>query len=254
MTRKLTVAALVLTLAAAAASAMTLDEVVAKNLEARGGKDKILAVQSVLITGKVHMPNGMDAPLVWRWKRPNKLRSEVTLQGMKLVQAFDGKTAWMIMPFAGKTDAEKMPAEQAKRMEEQADFDGPFVNGKDKGYQLELMGKKTIEGTEGYQIKVTNKFGEVTYYDLDAEYFLVFKEEGTRTIRGQKIEFESSVGDYKEVNGLLFPFSVESKVKGSQQGQSVTFDKVKLNVDLDDSQFVMPPPKPIPTASTPAKK
>ncbi|NOZ94709.1 MAG: hypothetical protein GXP47_08230 [Acidobacteria bacterium] len=250
MFRKTVLFALALTMLSGLASAMTLDEIVAKAVEARGGRDALLAVKTVKITGKVHMPNGMEAPLVWEWKRPNKLRSEVTIQGMKLVQAFDGTTAWMIMPFRGNTDPQEMPKEQAQRMEEQADFDGPFLDGATKGYKLELIGKVDEEGTEAYKIKVTNKFGDVTYYYLDTDYFLPFKEEGKRTIRGQEIEFESSIGDYKKVGGLLIPFSTESKAKGSQQGQSVTFDKVVLNVNLDDSLFAKPAPKPTPAPAT----
>ncbi len=254
MFRKIMGTVLVVALSAGLASAMSLEQIIAKNLEARGGKDKILAMTSAVITGKVHMPNGMEAPLMWKWKSPNKLRSEVTIQGMTLVQAYDGKKAWMIAPFTGKTDAEEMPAEQAKRMEEQADFQGPFIDGEAKGYKIELVGKETIEGTEAYKIKVTNKFDEVTYQYLDTEYFLTFKEEGKRTMRGQELEFESSVGDYKEIDGLVFPFSFESKVKGSEQGQSITFDTIKLNVEVDDSEFAMPAPKPKPAEAEPVKK
>ncbi len=250
MFRKTVLFALALTLFSGLTAAMTLDEIVAKAVEARGGRDAMLAVKTVKITGKVHMPNGMEAPLVWEWKRPNKLRSEVTIQGMTLIQAFDGTTAWMIVPFQGKTDPEEMPKEQAQRMEEQADFDGPFLGGAEKGYKLELVGKVDEEGTEAYKIKVTNKFDDTTYYYLDTDYFLVFKEEGKRTIRGQEIEFESSIGDYKKVGDLLIPFSTESRAKGSEQGQSVTFDKVELNVDLDDGLFTMPAPKPTPAPDT----
>jgi len=249
MFRKTVLFALALTMLSGLASAMTLDEIVAKAVEARGGRDAMLAVKTVRITGSVHMPNGMEAPLVWEWKRPDKLRSEVTIQGMKMIQAYDGKTAWMIVPFGGNTDPQPMPKEQAQRMEEQADFDGPFLDGAKKGYKLELVGKVDEEGTEAYKIKITNKFGDVTYYYLDTEYFLPFKTEGAKTVRGQKMEFESSIGDYKKVGDLLIPFSTEFKAKGSEQSQSVTFDKVELNVDLDDGLFTMPAPKPTPPAA-----
>ncbi len=246
MFRKTVLFALALTLLSGLASAMTLDEIVAKAVEARGGREAMLAVTSVKITGTIHMPNGMEAPLVWEWKRPDKLRTEVKIQGMTMVQAFDGKTGWMIVPFGGNTDPQPMPKEQVQRMEEQADFDGPFLDGEKKGYKLELIGKVDEEGTEAYKIKVTDKFGDVSYYYLDAEYFLPFKIEGKRTVRGQEVEFESSVGDYKKVGDLMIPFSTESRAKGSEQGQSVTFDKVELNADLDDGLFAKPAPKPTP--------
>ncbi len=252
MLRKTVLLILSVAALASAVSATTLDDVVAKAIEARGGREAMQAVNTVQITGTVHMPNGMDAPLLWEWKRPDKLRTEVTIQGMKVIQAFDGKTAWMIMPFGGNTDPQEMPKEQAQRVEEQADFDGPFLDGEKKGYKLELMGKVDEEGTEAYKVKVTNKFGDVTYYYLDTEYYLPFKAEGKVTVRGQEVEFESSIGDYKKVGDLLIPFSTEHKAKGAQQGQSVTFDKVDLNVDLDDALFSMPAPAQ-PTESKPAQ-
>lgn len=244
MLRKTILVILALAALTSAVFAATLDDVVAKAIEARGGLEALQAVNTVRITGTVHMPNGMDAPLLWEWKRPNKLRTEVTIQGMKVIQAYDGTTAWMIMPFGGNTDPQEMPKEQAQRVEEQADFDGPFLNSEKKGYKLELMGKVDEEGTEAYKIKVTNKFGDVSYYYLDTEYFLVFKAEGKVTVRGQEMEFESSTGDYKKVGDLLIPFSTEHKAKGAEQGQSITFEKVDLNVDLDDSLFSMPAPAP----------
>ncbi len=107
--RKTAVCALAVTLLAGMGSAMTLEEILAKTVEARGGRDAWKSVKTVRITGTVHMPNGMEAPLVWEWKRPNKLRSEVTIQGMHLVQAFDGTSAWMIVPFGGNPDPQDMP-------------------------------------------------------------------------------------------------------------------------------------------------
>ncbi len=252
MLRKTILVILAVAALSSAVPAATLDDVVAKAIEARGGLEALQAVKSVRITGTVHMPNGMDAPLLWEWKRPNKLRTEVTIQGMKVIQAYDGTTAWMIVPFGGNTDPQEMPKEQAERVEEQADFDGPFLDSEKKGYKLELIGKVDEEGTEAYKVKVTNKFGDEIYYYLDTEYDLVFKQEGKVTVRGQEIEFESSIGDYKKVGDLLIPFSTEQKAKGSEQGQSVTFEKVDLNVDLDDSQFSMPAPAQ-PTEPKPAE-
>ncbi len=240
MTRKLTIVALAMTLLAGAASAMTLDEIIARNLEARGGKDKLAALTSVRITGTVHMANGMEAPLTWTWKRPDKVRSEIVLQGMTMIQAFDGTKGWMVVPFGGNPDPQEMPEDQRKRMEEQADFDGPFIDTEKKGYTLELVGKETVEGTEAWVVRVTDKHGEQSTIYLDAEYFLPFKQVAKRTIRGQEMEISSSIGDYKEVDGLLFPFSTEVTVKGTPHTESVTFEKIELNVPVDDSLFEMP--------------
>jgi hypothetical protein len=144
------------------------------------------------------------------------------------------------MPFQGKKDPEALPADQAKIMDAQADFDGQFVDYKENGNTVELVGKEQVEGTDAYKLKVTNKDGEVRYHFLDAEYFLEIRTEASRTIRGTPMDFESSIGDYKEVGGLMFPHSIESGPKGSPQKQKLTISKVELNPEIDDARFKMP--------------
>ncbi len=225
---------------AGAAPAQSLDEILAKNYQARGGLERITSVSSARITGTMSMGGGMEAPFVWQWKRPNKLRLEFTLQGMTGVQAYDGQTGWMVMPFMGSSDPEKMPEDQLADIREQADFDGDLVNWKEKGHQVELVGKEKVEGTDAYKLKVTKKNGDVSYVFLDAEYFLEIRGEGKRTLRGQEVEYESSVGDYKEVGGLLIPHAMSTKAKGMPGGQTLTFSRVELDVPLEDSLFAMP--------------
>lgn len=227
-------------LCAAAVQAQTLDEVLAKNYEARGGLERLTTVSTARITGSMTMGGGMEAPFVWQWKRPNKLRLEFTVQGMTGVQAYDGQVGWMVMPFLGSSDPEKMPEDQLADIKEQADFEGDLVNWKAKGHQVELVGKQPVEGTDAFKLKVIKNNGAEALVYLDAEYYLEIKGEGKRTLRGQELEFESSVGDYKEVGGLLIPHSMSSKVKGMPGGQTITFTKVELDVPIDDSLFAMP--------------
>lgn len=240
MIRRLALTAAALALFAPLASAHTLDEVLAKHYEAMGGLEKIKAVQSVRMTGKMIMGQGMEAPFVIEKARPNRFRMEFTFQGMNGIQAYDGKGGWMVMPFSGKKDPEAMPAEASKEMEEQADFDGPLVDWKAKGHTVELVGKEDVEGTSTHKVKATLKNGNVITYYIDAETFLVLKEESKRTVRGTAVEGESSVGDYKQVEGLTMPFAMEMGAKGSQQKQKLVTEKVEINPKFEDARFVMP--------------
>jgi outer membrane lipoprotein-sorting protein len=239
-------------LAAPAARAQTVDEIIEKNLQARGGKDKIMAVKTARATGHMTLGQGMDAPFVITWKKPAMVRMEFTVQGMTGVQAYDGTSGWSLMPFMGKPEAEKMSEEDTSHIKEQADWEGPLVDWKAKGHQVELVGKETVEGTEVYKLKVTRKNGEVTYEMLDAGAYLEIKEEGKRNIRGQEMEFETTLGDYKDVSGLMLAHSLESKAKGMPQSQQLTFDKFEINIDVPDDHFRMPAPKPA-AAPEPAK-
>ena len=221
----------------------TVDEIIAKNLAARGGKDQILAKKSVRMTGKM-AGGGQEFPFTLQWKRPNRIRLEFTFQGMTGVQAYDGTTGWMVMPFMGKKDPEQMSADDLKQVEDQADFDGELVDYQQKGHQIELVGKEAVEGTEAYKLKVTKKNGDVSYLYLDTESNLEFKREGKTKIRGQEVEFETAIGDYKEVAGVLLPHSIENKPKGAPHGQTLTIDKVEMDVDIPDTAFAMPEVKP----------
>ncbi len=222
------------------ASAQTVDEIVAKNIEARGGMQKLKAAKSVRSTGKMTLGQGMEAPLVLERKRPNSLRMEITLQGMTGIQAYDGATGWMLMPFGGKKDPEPMGEDDLKVTAEQADFDGPLVDYKTKGNKVELVGKEQVEGSDAYKLKVTLKNGEVYHYYLDADSFLDIKVESKRTIRGTERESESLIGDYKEVNGMMIAHSVESGAKGSPNKQKLTLEKIEINPTIDDARFKMP--------------
>src|SRR5215218_1568088 len=201
-------------LTSAAAWSQTADEIIDKHLQAIGGKDKLKAVQSERITGKMVMGQGMEAPFTMELSRPNKMRMEFTVQGMTGVQAFDGKTAWAVMPFMGKTDPEAMPAEETKKMEEQADIDGMLLDYKEHGRTVEYAGKEDLEGTPAYKLKVTQKSGDVAYVYIDAEQYLQLKQTAKTTLHGQEIESETIYGDFKKVDGLVFPHSIEQKAKG----------------------------------------
>jgi outer membrane lipoprotein-sorting protein len=253
MIRKTFAWLLVAGLTSAAAWAQTADEIIEKHLQAMGGKDKLKAVQSERLTGKMVMGQGMEAPFTMEMARPNKMRVEFTIQGMTGVQAFDGKTGWSVMPFMGKTEPEAMPEEERKVMEEQADIDGLLMDYKEKGRQVEYAGKEDLEGTPVHKLKVTQKNGDIAYIYIDAEQFLQLKQTGKRKIRGQEVESEITFGDFKTVDGLVIPHSMEQKMAGAPAGMVMTVSKVEINPSLDETRFAMPaaekkeapaPPKP----------
>jgi outer membrane lipoprotein-sorting protein len=226
--------------------AETLDEVLAKNLEVRGGEDTILAVGSARMTGTMRMggsaAGAIEVPITVEFKRPNKVRIEFTMQGMTAVQGYDGEVGWAIMPFLGKTEPEEMAEDQLKEMKEQADFDGVLVNFEEKGHTVELLGTEEVDGTPAYKLKVTKANGDVVNLYLDQEYFIEFKADTTREVQGNEIEVSTIFGDYKEVGGLLFAHSMEMSFAGTPDGQVITIDTIELDIELDDDRFSMPEP------------
>jgi len=245
MFRRVLMVGALLALLAPIASAETVDEVLAKYVAAHGGMDKIKAVKSMKMTGKMVMGGGqMEAPFTQLKRRPSDSRTEFVFQGLTGVQAYDGTgaVAWNIMPFMGKKDPEAQPAEETKLVAEEADFDGELIDYKEKGHTIELVGKEQVEGADAYKLKVTRKSGNVDYVYLDAETGLEVKSESKRTVRGTEVEGEQYMSDYKEVDGMPFPFTITAGRKGgpAEQRQKIVFEKVELNVPTADSLFVMP--------------
>jgi outer membrane lipoprotein-sorting protein len=229
---------LVSLLVAAAAGAETADDVIAKFVAARGGMDKIKAIQSLDMTIKANQ-QGVEFPGKLEWKRPDKMRLEMTIQGKTMVQAYDGKTAWTVMPFLGSPDPQVMSADDAKDVIEQADMDGPLVDYKAKGNAVELVGKDDVDGSPAWKLKLTLKNGDISYVYIDTETGLGVKETSKRKQQGSEIEIDSYLTNFKPVEGVLFPFAIENKVAGKSMGQ-FTIESVKANVPLDDKSFLMP--------------
>ena len=216
------------------------DQIIKKYIEAIGGRAKLDSVKSMRWTGKSMFQGGMEAPLTMEFKRPGKLRIDFTFQGMTGTQAFDGETGWGIMPFMGKTDPEKMSADQVKQIKDQADMDGPLVDYAKKGHKVENMGLDDIEGTSAYKLKVTRKDGEVEYHFLDKEYFIPVAIKRKHKFQGTEIGFEVLMSDYKEVSGVMYPHSVKQRAGSGPGGSTLTIDKIEVNVDLPDARFAMP--------------
>lgn len=221
------------------AADLTVDEILAKNAEAKGGIDKLRALTSLRMAGKMTLGGGMEAPITMVKKRPEMMRMDFTVQGMTGTQAYDGTNGWMVMPFMGKKDAEQMPADALKEVKDMADFDGPFIDYAKKGYKVELLGKADVEGTPAYKLKYVRDGQETVVY-LDAENFLEIKAEAKRKIQGQEVEGETIYGNYQEFGGLMFPMSIEMKAKGMPAGQTITLEKVEINPTIADDTFKMP--------------
>jgi outer membrane lipoprotein-sorting protein len=244
MIRKTLAGLVVAVLATSGLAAQTADEIVEKSIEARGGREKLDKLQTLRMTGNMVMGEGMEAPFQLELSRPNKMRMELTFQGMTIVQAYDGAKGWMINPMMGKTEPEALPDEMTKSMAEQADFDGLLYDYKGKGHQVEYVGKEDMEGTPAHHLKVTKKSGDVTHVYLDAEHFLELKVKQKTQARGQEVEGETVLGDYKEVEGIVFPHSMESQSPGMPGKMVMNISKIELNPDLSASRFEMPAAAP----------
>lgn len=220
--------------------AQSAEELVAKNLAARGGIEKIKAISTLRMTGRLQ-----QGSLTIQFSRlamaPNLLRDAATIQGMTQIQAYDGSTGWQISPFEGRKDPELVGEDDMRELVEEADFHGPLIDYQKKDNRIEYMGHDTVDGDDAYRIKVTLANGDIIYYFLDPDTYLEIRTEKTQFIRGSVRETYSNLGSYKQVAGVYFPFTIESGQKRSPgDGVTITLDKIEANTPVDAQQFKMP--------------
>jgi hypothetical protein len=221
--------------------APTVDELVSKNIEAKGGAEALKSLQSVKLTGKLLVNQGqLELAYSQTKKRPEEVRTEVSVQGLTAVQAYDGKEGWKISPFQGRKDPEKMSPDDTKSLIEDAEVDGPLVDWQAKGSTVEYLGTEDVDGTQAHKLKVTKKNGDVSYVYLDPDHFLEIRVLTQRVERGVQVEVESDIGDYEKVGGVFVPFSIEAGSKGSPDKQKTIIEKGEANVPADDSMFKFP--------------
>ncbi len=227
-----------------AAAEMTAAELAAKNLAARGGADRLAALTSVRFDGKLIFPG--DFQLTYqetraRGPKADSVRIDAALQGLTIVQAFDGANGWRINPFEGRKDAERMSGDEARSLADSGRLDGPMLSARAEGSTLTALGREDFDGTLAYKVKVTETDGDEFVYLIDPDSWLEIKLTETRKLRGAQQVTEYELGDYEAVGGVLYPMSVESWQQGQpNQRQRAIIATATANPVVTAALFAMP--------------
>jgi outer membrane lipoprotein-sorting protein len=266
---------------------LSAEEIVAKNVAARGGLQAWRSVQTMTITGKLgaggnqrpslavpvpSQPKGQAAilphrpteevqlPFVMELKRPDKLRFELQFNKQTAIQVFDGVQGWKLRPYLNRQEVEPYSQEEMKRASKQGQLDGFLIDYAAKGTRVEFDSIEKVEGRDTYKMKLTLKSGDVTHVWVDSQTFLEAKVEGDpRRLDGTFHRVEVYYRDYRAVNGLQIPFVLETRVLPVTKTatglrdtpvppEKIIIEQVTVNPKLDDSLFAKPQ---IQTASKP---
>jgi hypothetical protein len=222
------------------AHAQTAEELVNKNIQAKGGMEKIKAIHSARTVGKVNLGGGFIATVSQENMRPDLVRQTFSLQGMTAIQAYDGSAGWQIQPFGGHKDPEMMGEDDLRDLLLAADFDGPLVDYKEKGNTVEFLGHDVVDGDDALRLKVTLKNGDILYYYLDPDTFLEIRRESQQFIRGSIREHVLEMGSYKPVNGVMYPYSLSEGPKSNPTAQTTTIEKIEVNIPIPNTDFALP--------------
>jgi hypothetical protein len=230
--------------AAFPAAAQDAQSLVAKNLEARGGAAALAAIKSVRFEGRTIFPG--DFELTYKEARERlgagaEIRYDLGLQGLDVVQSYDGSGAWKINPFQGRKDPERMSADEARQLADAALIEGPLLASHSDGSRVQYLGREDFDGTLAYKLKVTQKDGDEFVFWLDPDTYLEIKIDETRKVRGAQQTTETELGDYEKVAGVYFPMSVESWQQGqSSQRQKIIIASGAANPPLSAGFFAEP--------------
>jgi outer membrane lipoprotein-sorting protein len=252
----------------ASQSALSAQQIVDKNVSARGGLKAWHAVHTMRMTGKIDVgairtkppvplyavtktkykiPPKTDAeakpvqlPFVMNLKRPNMMRFEMEFRGDTAVQAYDGTNGWKLRPFLGRNEVETFTPEEMKQAAQQQELDGFLIDYKAKGSKVEADGMEQVNGHEAYKLKLTLKDGQVRHVWVDAKSFLDIKIDGTRRMDGKPRQVATYMTDYRTVKGVKIPFVMETSVENVKGSEKIAIQQVELNPKLDDTQFAKP--------------
>src|SRR5712671_5031813 len=229
-----------------AARAVTLDELLAKNLAARGGAANVQKLQTLRLTGRVVFSGmgrrGGTIETAWAQvqKRPGQIRSEVTRQGLTAVQAWNGKEAWKLDPFGGRREPERASQDGARALAQDADLEGQLLSWREKGSKVDYLGVEDVDGTPAHKLRVALKDGDVQYVFLDPDAFLEIRIVKERRVRGSEQVTEADLGAYGQVAGVWIPTSIDQGRKGGPRDAHFTVEKAEANVAVDDALFEYP--------------
>ena len=219
---------------------VTVEQLLRKNLAARGGEAAWSKVSTMMFKGQMDVGQGMQVPYVMDLKRGRKIRVEIVFQGQTAIQTYDVKTGYKLRPFLGRHEVEPYTQEEEAKASWDADLDGLLIGYEARGTHIELEGEDQVEGHKTYKLKLTTKEGQIRRVWLDAETFLEVKLEGSRRLDGKDKAADTYFRDYRTVDGVKVPFVYETAIEGVKTKGSIYVDSVALNVPFDDTLFQRP--------------
>lgn len=238
------VSALACAQAPVAGASLSAEQIVARNVEARGGADAWRKVQSMVWVGRVDSPNAPapGLPFMLALKRPDRTRFEITVLNRVVAHVFDGKEGWKVRPASGGApDLRPDTGDEVKFSRDEQVIDGPLLDHDAKGISVALEGTDKVDGHDAYRLAVRMPSGAQRHVWVDAHSFLEVKyDREVRGASGRAATIEVMYRDFRDVDGLRIPFVIESGAAGTDKKDRLVIDKVTLNPPLDDMAFAKP--------------
>ena len=218
--------------------AQTADEIIAKYLEATGGKDKISQLTSQYMEGTIEVM-GNTGPMKITTLNGKGYKSEIDIQGSSIISCFNDKEGWSVNPFMGGGSPETMPEAQYKTGKDQIFIGAPFVYYAEKGYKAELAGNETVGDINAVKIKMTSPDNITVQYFFDPATGYLVRSIQQVDMQGSSVDNIMTFSDYKDVEGFPHPHKLNMNI-GGQFEMTMTINKVEINKPVDPAIFAKP--------------
>lgn len=213
--------------------AQTADEVVAKHIDAIGGKDNWKKVNTMKMEATI-TTQGMDIPITMYQVHNKAQKQEINVMGMTGYSILTNEAGWNFMPFMGQSEPEPMTADDVAVGKENLDIQGELVDYKDKGHNIELLGKEDVDGTDCHKLKLTRKSGRSTVYFIDAKTSYIVRTSSKVTVNGKEVDQVMNLSNYQKTpEGLVVPMTMEN----SSMPAPINITKVEVNPAIDNAIF-----------------
>jgi hypothetical protein len=222
---------------------ISVDEIINRNTEARGGRQAIESVQSVAIDLRIVDP-GFAVDGTYRAARPGKMRIDVNAGGKHVyTEAFDGRHGWQWKGKGTETVEESPKATAALRhgVELPGNLYG-LHELRSGGHRVALTGREEIGGVNYYLLQLTLADGYVTTLYVDPNSWLVTRRRDVRALHVDidptPTTIEQQMSGFRRVAGVLFPFAnTETDLKTGKVLETTTIRGLTVNPAIDDKIF-----------------
>jgi len=222
--------------------AENVETIIAKHIKAHGGLEKWNKVETLKITGRF-TGFSIEKDYMAYKTRTGEYYADLQLGKHKVIEAFDGKTGWTIDPWLELNYARRINSSEENVFAQKAEFTTPFFNYKEKGHQVEFVGKEKCEGLDVFVLKLTRNNGKIEKWYLDAKTFLEYKCESRWVDFTRELPSEVYFDDFRTVEGLVIPFFVERTFW--QRDRVLEVKSIEINPEFDRSLIEMPKRKEI---------
>lgn len=216
-------------------NAQTADEVIAKYVDAIGGRANLSKITSVYTENSIEvMGNESLSTTVLLNGKGVKTVSDV--MGQKMVQCYTDRGGWMINPMGGSAEAVDMSAEEYNAAKNQIYLD-ILSDYAAKGYKVELAGNENVGNVNAIKLKVLSPENVTYFYYIDPSSYYAIKMSMSANMMGQPVNVSILLSDYQKTEqGIAMPYKTEIDY-GGQFGLVIKTKKVEFNKPVDPAIF-----------------